>query len=315
MIRAGIVGAAGYTGGELIRILLQHPEVDLAFAQSNSQAGKKVWEIHQDLLGDAEMDFVAKHHLDVEVLFLCGGHGRSREFLAGQDLPPDLAVVDLSADFRLDATWSYGLPELHKAGYGKRIANPGCFATAIQLALLPLAKAGCLPNEIHVTAITGSTGAGQGLSPTSHFSYRSGNLSVYKPFAHQHLAEIESTLKAQQGELGPIHFVPMRGPFPRGIFASLYTQVDFLEKEALEMYRSCYENESFTLVSELPIHLKQVLNTNKCLLHVEKHGDLLHITSAIDNLLKGAVGQAVQNMNILFELEETCGLKLKGSAF
>jgi len=318
-IRAGIIGAAGYTGGEMLRILLRHPQVDIAFAHSNSQGGKPVWLAHEDLEGETDLHFSETFHPgEADVLFLCVGHGQAKTFLAENPVPDDVVVIDLSQDFRLDPSFVYGLPELNKAAIqkSKRIANCGCFATAIQLALLPLAKEGLLRNEVHIHAITGSTGAGQGLSQTSHFSWRANNLQVYKAFEHQHLKEIRRSLEQLQPGMGsPLHFIPVRGDFTRGILASAYTDCPLSETELREVYRSFYHHAPFTVVSSRNPNLKQVVNTNKCLLYVEKHGDKAFIVSAIDNLTKGASGQAVQNMNLIFGFDETCGLQLKPIGF
>ena len=314
----GIIGGAGYTAGELIRILRWHPAVELSFVHSNSQAGKPVSSIHQDLAGDCFMDFTAEVDPSVDVLFLCSGHGKSRGWLAENEVPATTLVVDLSADFRLTDDFVYGLPELNRAAImsSKRIANPGCFATAIQLGLLPLAAAGKMREEVHINAITGSTGAGQQPQETTHFSWRNNNLSVYKPFEHQHLAEIGRSLAfLQEDDLPELAFVPLRGDFARGIFASLYLRTDLSEKYLQTLYQDYYSEHVFThLVAENP-HLKQVVNTNKCLVQVTKHGNRALIISVIDNLLKGASGQAVQNMNLALGLEETTGLQLKAMVF
>lgn len=314
----GIIGGAGYTAGELIRILRWHPAVELRFVHSNSQAGKPVSSIHQDLAGDFFMNFTAAVDLQVDVLFLCSGHGKSRSWLAENKVPEETLVVDLSTDFRLSEEFVYGLPELNRAAIkaSKRIANPGCFATAIQLGLLPLAAAGKLKEEVHIHAITGSTGAGQQPQPTTHFSWRNNNLSVYKPFEHQHLAEIGRSLGALQGEEVPeLAFLPLRGDFARGIFASLYLRTDLSEKYLQTLYQDYYAEHVFTHLVEDNPHLKQVVNTNKCLVQLTKHGDRALIISVIDNLLKGASGQAVQNMNLALGLEEITGLQLKAMVF
>lgn len=325
MFRAGIVGGAGYTAGELLRILLSHPNVEIAAVVSSSNAGVPVAQVHDDLLGDTDLVFASALSGTEDVVFLCLGHGNSRAFLEKNPLPAATRVIDLSNDFRLHADakfagreFVYGLPELNKARIqqAQRIANPGCFATAIQLALLPLAAAGALTDDIHVSAITGSTGAGQGLAETVHFSWRSNNVSIYKPFTHQHLGEIgESMAQLQPQSAAEIHFIPYRGNFARGIFASVYTPSDLTQDEARELYKQFYTDAPFTTVSDKEIHLKQVVNTNKCLLHVQKQGKQLLITSVIDNLVKGASGQAVQNMNLLFGLPETTGLLSKASFF
>ncbi|MCB2379865.1 N-acetyl-gamma-glutamyl-phosphate reductase [Hymenobacter sp. BT635] len=324
-IKAGIVGGAGYTAGELIRILLHHEFVALGGIVSSSNAGNPVYQVHDDLVGDTELVFAAELAGDEDVVFLCLGHGNSKAWLEKNSLPDTTHIIDLSNDFRLEADaefadreFVYGLPELNKGRIqqAQSIANPGCFATAIQLALLPLAQAGKLTEDVHVSAITGSTGAGQSLSETVHFSWRNNNVSIYKPFTHQHLGEIGESLGQLQHELAvDIHFVPYRGNFARGIFASVYTPSDLTQDEARELYKKFYADAPFTTVSDKEIHLKQVVNTNKCLLHVQKFGKQLLITSVIDNLVKGASGQAVQNMNLLFGLPETTGLNLKSVLF
>lgn len=324
-IKAGIIGGAGYTGGELLRLLLLHPAVEIAFVQSESQAGKPVSAIHADLLGETNLQFSAVHHSDVDVLFLCGGHGAARTFLTNNDLPPEVVVIDLSHDFRHKAncnisnrTFVYGLAELNREQIKRAdsVANAGCFATAIQLALLPLAAKGELNAEIHVNATTGSTGAGQSLSATSHFSWRSNNQSVYKAFEHQHLQEIGESLQSlQPGFEGEILFVPQRGAFTRGILASVYLTTALSLEELNTIYRNFYATHPFVVISDKEVDVKQVVNTNRCFLHLAKHGSRVLVTSVIDNLLKGACGQAVQHMNLIFGLDETTGLKLKPSAF
>lgn len=324
-IKAGIVGGAGYTGGELIRILINHPQVDIAFIHSNSNAGNFIYEVHTDLLGDTDMQFSAQLLQDIDVLFLCVGHGDAKKFLEANEIAEHINIIDLSQDFRLARNskltarkFIYGLPELNKNAIqsAKNIANPGCFATCIQLALLPLAAKGLLNNEVHINATTGSTGAGQSLASTSHFSWRNNNLSVYKAFGHQHLNEVgESMLQLQPGFNYPVNFIPQRGDFTRGILAALYIECDLSQEEAIKLYKSYFKDHPFTHVSDRNIDLKQVVNTNKCLLHLEKHDNKLFIVSIIDNLLKGASGQAVQNMNLMFGLEETAGLRLKAVAF
>lgn len=321
-IKAGIVGGAGYTGGEMIRLLINHPAVEIAFVNSNSNAGNKVSDVHTDLFGDTDLKFTDKLSDDIDVLFLCVGHGDAKKFLDANPIKEGIKIIDLSQDFRLKASagdnWVYGLPELNQeriksASY---LANPGCFATCIQLALLPLASKGLLNNEVHINATTGSTGAGQSLAATSHFSWRNNNVSVYKAFGHQHLNEIgESLVQLQANFSSEISFVPQRGDFTRGILAAVYTETDLTEEEAIELYTSFYADHAFTHVSTKNIDLKQVVNTNKCLLHVEKHGAKLFIVSIIDNLLKGASGQAVHNMNLMFGLPEDSGLRLKAQAF
>lgn len=320
-IKAGIVGGAGYTGGELLRLLLPHPAVEIVFVHSNSSAGKPVYDIHTDLFGDTDLHFSDKLTQDIDVLFLCMGHGDSKVFLADNVIDSNIKIIDLSQDFRLKETagkFIYGLPELNREQIKKAsyIANPGCFATALQLALLPLASVGKLPESTYINALTGSTGAGQSLSTTSHFSWRANNISVYKAFTHQHLNEIgESLTQLQPGYAKNIKFVPERGDFSRGIFASVMFESTMTEEELYKLYNAYYESHPFTHVSAKGIDLKQVVNTNKCLVSIVKNGDDVLITSAIDNLLKGASGQAVQNMNLLFGLDEKTGLQLKASAF
>jgi N-acetyl-gamma-glutamyl-phosphate reductase len=313
-IRAGIIGGAGYTGGEMIRLLIRHPAVDLRFVQSRSNAGKPVYSAHEDLFGDTELSFSAEWHNDIDVLFLCLGHGESKKFVeeAGGSFE-NVRIVDLSQDFRLGVhPWVYGLPELNREAIrkAKAIANPGCFATAIELGLLPLAKENLL-NEVYTTGITGSTGAGQGLSATSHFSWRANNIQAYKTLTHQHLHEINQTLRTTHA----IHFVPWRGDFTRGIFVSSQLRCKINADQLFNTYSEYYRDHPFTHVSRLPISLKQVVGTNKCLIQLELAGDQLVVHTALDNLLKGASGQAVQNMNLLFGLEETTGLQLKPTAF
>jgi N-acetyl-gamma-glutamyl-phosphate reductase len=325
MINAGIVGAAGYTGGELIRLLLRHPEARLAWAQSHSQAGKTLCAIHQDLVGETDMLFSGDFTWDVDVLFLCGGHGKAKALLEQKDIPHHVRIIDLSQDFRLKHTarvkerdFVYGLPELNRSSILKanNIANPGCFATAMQLGLLPLVAAG-FSGSVYATGITGATGAGQSLSESSHFSWRSNNIQAYKSLQHQHLAEVgESMQQAGGGEERPaIHFVPWRGDFARGIFISQQLRTDKSLGELKGLYRNYYEGHPFAVLSNDPIHLKQVVNTNKCLIQIEKHEGQTVIHAAIDNLLKGASGQAVQNMNLMCGLEETMGLRLKANYF
>lgn len=322
MIKIGIIGGAGYTAGELIRLLLNHPEAELVFVNSTSNAGNKLYDVHEGLLGDTEMTFTDQLPYEaIDVLFFCTAHGDTKKFLEANNVPSSLKIIDLSTDYRHKAAGNefvYGLPELNKEAIQKaaRIANPGCFATAIQLTLLPLAKAGLLKNEVHVNAITGSTGAGVKPGATSHFSWRENNISVYKAFEHQHLKEItESVTQLQTGFTEDIHFIPVRGNFTRGIFASVYTKFDGTQEEAEKIFQDFYAGSAFTVVTTKNPDLKQVVNTNKCILHVEKHGNKLLILSCIDNLLKGASGQAVHNMNLMFGLEETTGLKLKAAAF
>ncbi|GHC51283.1 N-acetyl-gamma-glutamyl-phosphate reductase [Ulvibacter litoralis] len=325
MIEVGIIGGAGYTAGELIRILLHHPKAALNFVYSTSNAGNKVSKVHQDLVGDTDLVFTSTINPEVDVLFLCLGHGNSKAFLEQHSFSATTKIIDLSNDFRLkdaasfnETPFVYGLPELQKEAIqkAKYIANPGCFATAIQLALLPLAASNLLKNDVHINAVTGATGAGTSLSETTHFTWRDTNFSSYKVFNHQHLDEISETVKNLQTDFSSeLFFVPNRGNFSRGIFATLYTNFKGTLAEATELYNSYYKDAAFTFVSEEEIHLKQVVNTNKCLLHLQKHNDILVITSIIDNLLKGASGQAVQNMNLLFGLNELEGLQLKANFF
>ena len=336
-VRVGIVGSAGYTGGELLRVLIYHPHVEIVFANSASNAGNKLYEVHQDLLGDTDLEFSSDFHSNIDVLFLCVGHGDAHTFLEANPLDPSVKIIDLSQDYRLRGTRSrlgrhfvYGLPELNRelikaADY---IANPGCFATGIQLALLPLAAQGLLTSEIHINATTGSTGAGQRPTPTSHFSWRNGNLSIYKAFSHQHLQEISESLTQLQPGFLPegnepllqramqrINIIPQRGNFSRGILSAVYLDCPMGEEEVLQLYQTYYAEHPFTHISNTNIDLKQVVNTNKCILFLEKHGNKLMITSIVDNLLKGASGQAVQNMNLITGLEETSGLRLKSVGF
>jgi len=320
-IRVGVAGAAGYTGGELIRLLLGHPYVEISWLHSSSNGGKPVYAVHDDLIGYTDLAFSTEANADnIDVVFLCLGHGTSAKYLADNPALLKKKIIDLSQDFRLTGThdFVYGLPEFQRDVIAKanHIANPGCFATAIQLALLPLAAHGLLTNHVHINATTGSTGAGQALSETGHFSWREGNFSVYKAFTHQHLAEIGQTLTSlQNNRSGGLYFIPNRGNFTRGIFVSLYLQCSLPEDEAIELYENFYASHPFTHVTKSNLHLKQVVNTNNCLLQIEKHGEQLLILSAIDNLLKGASGQALENMNLLFGLEQTAGLRIKPSAF
>ena len=325
MVKVGIVGGAGYTAGELIRLLVNHSKVELDFVYSTSNFGNYIYQVHQDLLGALDLKFTNKLNKDVDVLFLCLGHGNSKKFLEQNEFSIQTKIIDLSNDFRLNddvifqsKEFVYGLPELQKDKIEKAnyIANPGCFATAIQLALLPLAKAGLLNSEVHINATTGATGAGVSPGSTTHFSWRDNNFSVYKAFTHQHLGEIfESLNSLQAGFSEELIFIPNRGNFSRGIFASIYLNFDESLEKAFELFEEYYKNAAFTHVSKSPIHLKQVVNTNNCVLHLEKHKNKLLITSVIDNLLKGASGQAVQNMNLLFGFDETEGLKLKATSF
>lgn len=320
MIRAGIIGGAGYTAGELIRLLLNHPEVELRWVHSTSNGGNPLTAVHGGLEGETELCFSSEYDLrEVDVLFLCSAHGQSSVWMAENELPEGVKVIDLAQDFRDEHDgFVYGLAEWQreKVHQATRIANPGCFATAIQLSLLPLAAAGLLEDEVHITAITGSTGAGVKPSATTHFSWRASNLSVYKSFTHQHLNEIGRNLTLLQPSFDKeLNFVPMRGDFTRGIFASIYTTCPLTEEEATKLYADYYVKAEFTHYTHRAVDLKQVVNTNKALVHVAKYGTKLHITTAIDNLLKGASGQAVENMNRIFGLDPTTGLKLKASAF
>lgn len=322
MIKVGIIGGAGYTAGELLRLLINHPDVEIVFINSNSNAGNPISDIHEGLLGETNLTFTDQLPLDqINLLYFCTAHGDTKKFIESHAIPENLKIIDLSMDYRIKSEqheFVYGLPELNKAVIknAKYIANPGCFATCIQLALLPLAANGLLNNEIHVTGITGSTGAGQKPQATSHFSWRNNNISVYKAFTHQHLAEIRQSLKQLQADfIHDINFIPVRGDFARGIFSSAYIDCELSEEEAVELYNEFYKEAAFTFVTHKNVDLKQVVNTNKCLIHVEKHGNKLMILSVVDNLLKGASGQAVQNMNLMCGLEETAGLKLKPSAF
>ena len=325
MIQVGIIGGAGYTAGELIRLLLVHSKTEINFVYSTSSAGKKLSAIHQDLVGSTNQLFTDAINTDVDVVFLCLGHGNSKLFLENNTFSKATKIIDLSNDFRLtpDAVFQnkqfvYGLPELNKSDIqsAQYIANPGCFATAIQLAILPLAANGLIKEAIHVNAVTGATGAGTSLSATTHFTWRVDNFSHYKAFNHQHLDEIHQSVDSlQEGLQSEIHFIPNRGNFSRGIFATLYTKYDGSLEQAKTLFKSYYKNAKFTTVSENPLHLKQVVNTNKCLLQLEVHHGNLLITSVIDNLLKGASGQAVHNMNLMFGFEEQLGLQLKANYF
>ncbi len=332
-IKAGIIGGAGYTGGEMIRILINHPGVTISFVHSKSNAGKFLYEVHSDLIGETDKKFTNTLSDTIDVLFLCVGHGEARKFLEEHSAYFKAAkIIDLSQDYRLHSSGTrplvngypfvYGLPELNKEQIrsARNIANPGCFASAIQLGLLPLARAGLL-GEVYTTGITGSTGAGQSLSATSHFSWRANNIQAYKSLNHQHLNEINQSLQQLQPSFGvfsegsPIHFIPWRGDFARGIFISSQLTCSLKEEELTALYEDFYRDHPFTLLSRQPIHLKQVVNNNKCVIQLEKAGDRLVVHSAIDNLVKGASGQAVQNMNLLFGLDEASGLHLKANAF
>ena len=338
MVKVGILGAAGYTGGELIRLLINHPQAEIVFANSESNAGNKVYDVHEGLMGDTELEFTSEMPFDqVDVVFFCFGHGKSEAFLKEHNIPANVKIIDMAQDFRIKGNhdYVYGLPEIHKEEIAKcqHLANPGCFATCIQLGLLPLAKAGLLTNDIAVNAITGSTGAGQKPSATTHFSWRDNNFSVYKLFTHQQLHEICQTLNELKPAEAPhvvdtldegyeakgitVDFIPYRGDFARGIFCTEVVTLNAcpVESDITALYKSFYEEAAFTHYSDKALDLKQVVNTNKGLVHVEVFGKKVVITSMIDNLLKGAVGQAVQNMNVMFGLDEKAGLNLKASAF
>ncbi|MBQ5751573.1 MAG: N-acetyl-gamma-glutamyl-phosphate reductase [Bacteroidaceae bacterium] len=322
MIRIGIIGGAGYTAGELIRLLLWHPEVEIKFIHSSSNAGNNITDVHSGLLGETDLVFTDEMPFEeIDLLFFCTAHGDTRKFLESHALPDELKVIDLSMDYRIKSNnhdFIYGLPELNRRHTCKSryVANPGCFATCIELGLLPLAKEHLLKGDISVNAITGSTGAGVKPSATTHHSWRDNNISIYKPFEHQHIPEIMQCIKQLQPNYsGSIDFIPYRGCFPRGIFATLVVKCDVEIETLYKLYESYYERDSFTHIVKCPVDLKQVVNTNKCLIHLEKHGDKLLITSVIDNLLKGASGTAIHNMNLLFGLAETVGLQLKPSAF
>lgn len=325
MIKVGIVGGAGYTAGELIRLIVNHTNVALDFVYSTSNAGNYIYQVHQDLLGSIDLKFTSEVNTNVDVLFLCLGHGNSKKFLENNLFSNNTKIIDLSNDFRLNADmvfqgkeFVYGLPESNIEAIKKanNIANPGCFATGIQLALLPLAKAGLIKSEVHINATTGATGAGVSPGPTTHFAWRDNNFSVYKAFTHQHLGEIGESLVELQSDFDQeLFFIPNRGNFSRGIFASIYLNFDESIEKAFELFEDYYKNAAFTHVSKTPINLKQVVNTNNCFLHLQKHNGKLLVTSVIDNLLKGASGQAIQNMNLMFGLDEKDGLNLKANSF
>jgi len=325
MMKAGIIGGAGYTAGELIRLLINHPAVEIDFVFSTSNAGNKIFDVHQDLLGQTEKSFTDIVNPEVDVVFLCLGHGNSSTFLMNNTFSSATKIIDLSNDFRLknDAVYNgrefvYGLPELQKEKIesAKNIANPGCFATAIQLGILPLAKNELIKSSVHINATTGATGAGVSPSAMTHFSWRDNNFSVYKAFTHQHIDEIVESIETLQINFNEeLLFIPNRGNFSRGIFASIYTDFDGSLEDANEIFEKYYKDAAFTQLSKKAIHLKQVVNTNYCFIHLQKHNNKLLITSVIDNLLKGASGQAVQNMNLIFGLEETLGLQLKANFF
>ena len=323
-VNIGIVGGAGYTGGELLRVLLRHPNAHISFVHSTSSAGELVSKVHADLVGDTQLKFTNTLDQNIDVLFLCVGHGDANKFLTANEIKASIKIIDLSQDFRLagsaaigDRNFVYGLPELQREAIksATNIANPGCFATAIQLGLLPLAAKGLL-KEVYTTGITGSTGAGQGLSNTSHFSWRANNIQAYKTLQHQHLNEIVQSLAQLQGnQNAEVNFVPWRGDFTRGIFVTSVVSADLSLEALYDLYNAYYEGHAFTHVSKNNIDLKQVVNTNKCIIHIEKQGNKIAIHSVVDNLLKGAVGQAVQNMNLIFGIDEAAGLQLKANYF
>jgi N-acetyl-gamma-glutamyl-phosphate reductase len=322
MIKVGVIGGAGYTAGELLRILIHHPEVEILFVNSSSNAGNAISEVHSGLIGETDLVFTSGLPLDeVDALFLCSAHGDSKKFMEENVVPQKVKIIDLSTDYRAKSTehdFIYGLPELNRDEIRKatRIANPGCFATAIQLALFPLAAKGLLTDEVHINAITGSTGAGVKPSSTSHFSWRNNNISIYKAFGHQHLEEIGQSVQQLQPDFDKtLNFIPVRGNFTRGIYVTSYTKCDLSLEEAKKLFKEYYEEAAFTFITDKNPDLKQVVNTNKGIIYLEKHGDKLLIVSMIDNLLKGASGQAVQNMNLMFGLHEKAGLKLKSIGF
>lgn len=322
MIKVGIIGGAGYTAGELIRLLINHPDVEIAFINSTSNAGNRITDVHEGLYGETDMRFTAEIPLnEIDCLFFCTAHGDTRKFMESHVVPEQVKIIDLSMDYRIKSEehdFVYGLPELNRRAIcsARHIANPGCFATCIQLGVLPLAKHLMLNSDLHVNAITGSTGAGVKPSSTSHFSWRNDNISIYKPFTHQHLAEInQSLVQLQNSFASQINFIPVRGNFSRGIFATTYLDCKVELSEIQRIYEEYYDDHSFTFIVDKNPDLKQVVNTNKCLIYLQKYEDKLLIVSMIDNLLKGASGQAVHNMNLLFGLEETVGLHLKPSAF
>lgn len=322
MIKVGIIGGAGYTAGELIRLLINHPDVEIVFINSTSNAGNRITDVHEGLYGETDMRFTAELPLnEIDCLFFCTAHGDTRKFMESHVVPEEVKIIDLSMDYRIKSEehdFVYGLPELNRRAIcsARHIANPGCFATCIQLGVLPLAKHLMLNSDLHVNAITGSTGAGVKPSSTSHFSWRNDNISIYKPFTHQHLAEInQSLVQLQNSFASQINFIPVRGNFSRGIFATTYLDCKVELSEIQRIYEEYYDDHSFTFIVDKNPDLKQVVNTNKCLIYLQKYEDKLLIVSMIDNLLKGAIGQAVHNMNLLFGLEETVGLHLKPSAF
>ncbi len=321
-IKIGVIGGAGYTAGELLRILIYHPQVDIVFVNSSSNAGNPVTAVHSGLIGETDLIFTSELPLEkVDALFLCSAHGDSKKFIEANEIPQKIKIIDLSTDYRAKSPvhdFVYGLPELNRDAIKKatHVANPGCFATAIQVALLPLASKGLLQDEIHVNAITGSTGAGVKPSSTSHFSWRNNNISIYKPFGHQHLQEIGQSIKQLQPDFNKsVNFIPVRGNFTRGIYVTAYTHCSLSLDEANALYQDYYKDAAFTFLTDKNPDLKQVVNTNKAIVYLEKHGDKLLVVSMIDNLLKGASGQAVQNMNLMFGLDEKAGLGLKAAGF
>lgn len=321
-IKIGVIGGAGYTAGELLRILIYHPQVDIVFVNSSSNAGNPVTAVHSGLIGETDLVFTAELPLEkIDALFLCSAHGDSKKFIEANEIPKQVKIIDLSTDYRAksqDHDFVYGLPELNRDAIKEatHVANPGCFATAIQVALLPLASKGLLQDEIHVNAITGSTGAGVKPSSTSHFSWRNNNISIYKPFGHQHLHEIGQSINQLQPDFNKsVNFIPVRGNFTRGIYVTAYTRCNLSLEEANKLYQDYYKDAAFTFLTDKNPDLKQVVNTNKAIVYLEKHGDKLLVVSMIDNLLKGASGQAVQNMNLMFGLDEKAGLGLKAAGF
>ncbi|MCI7747075.1 MAG: N-acetyl-gamma-glutamyl-phosphate reductase [Bacteroidaceae bacterium] len=321
MVRVGILGAAGYTGGELIRLLINHPQAEIVFANSESNAGNLICDVHEGLMGETDMRFTAEMPFgEVDVVFFCFGHGKSRAFLQEHTIPSHVRIIDLAQDFRIagEHDYVYGLPETHRQEISTcmHLANPGCFATCIQLGLLPALKAGIISGDIHTNGITGSTGAGQKPGATTHFSWRNDNISIYKTFTHQHLHEINQTIHELQPQYdGQMFFIPQRGCFTRGIFVTSYARCNTPIEEVKAIYEDYYRDAAFTHVVSTSPDMKQVVNTNKALVYVERYADQLLMVSCIDNLLKGAVGQAVENMNLMFGLPEDTGLRLKASAF
>ena len=321
MVRVGILGAAGYTGGELIRLLINHPQAEIVFANSESNAGNLICDVHEGLMGETDMRFTAEMPFgEVDVVFFCFGHGKSRAFLQEHTIPSHVRIIDLAQDFRIagEHDYVYGLPETHRQEISAcmHLANPGCFATCIQLGLLPALKAGIISGDIHTNGITGSTGAGQKPGATTHFSWRNDNISIYKTFTHQHLHEINQTIHELQPQYdGQMFFIPQRGCFTRGIFVTSYARCNTPIEEVKAIYEDFYRDAAFTHVVSTSPDMKQVVNTNKALVYVERYADQLLMVSCIDNLLKGAVGQAVENMNLMFGLPEDTGLRLKASAF